>query len=53
LTAIINKRTIQHMMQTFINSLQPKQLANLGAAAYWSLFSSTMINSDREPGGSS
>jgi hypothetical protein len=41
------------MMNTLLQSLQPKHIANLGAAPYWSLFSSTMINSDREPGGSS
>ena len=41
------------MMNTLLHSLQPKQIANPGARTDWSLFSSTMINSDREPGGSS
>jgi hypothetical protein len=43
-------------MKTLINSLQHKQMPNLGSNAYWSLFSAmpaTSINSDREQRGSS
>jgi hypothetical protein len=40
------------MMQTLLQSLQHKQLSNLGGTTYWSMFSATpvtSINSDREP----
>lgn len=44
--------TIDNIMRHIINH-SLKQLPQLGLAAYWSLFnaSSTVINSDREPGG--
>jgi hypothetical protein len=40
-------------MNTLLQSLQPKQIANPGAKIQWTLFSSTMISNDREPRGSS